>query len=307
MKHIAPDYYGQFRCIADRCRHSCCIGWEIGIDRETRERYRRMDGPFGQRLNAAIDEGEEGSVFRMGKDGRCPMLAPNGLCDLITEKGEEALCQICADHPRFRSFFTGRTETGLGLCCEAAALLILGQERPVRLVSLMDDGADDAPDADEAALLALREACMAILQDRRIPVNARLDRMLEQAAPTLQAHPDAALFRALERLDPAWDQVLDTLDGGWHELPELAAAYEQFAVYLLYRHLPGAMEDGDVEGRIGFCALNTRLLMAICHAHAVRHGACSLEACADYARMWSAEIEYDEENVNALLDAFWEE
>ena len=32
MKIIAPNYYPAFRCIADKCRHSCCIGWEIDID-----------------------------------------------------------------------------------------------------------------------------------------------------------------------------------------------------------------------------------------------------------------------------------
>ena len=32
MRIIAPDYYREFHCIADKCRHSCCIGWEIDID-----------------------------------------------------------------------------------------------------------------------------------------------------------------------------------------------------------------------------------------------------------------------------------
>ena len=32
MQIIVPDYYKEFSCIADHCRHSCCIGWEIDID-----------------------------------------------------------------------------------------------------------------------------------------------------------------------------------------------------------------------------------------------------------------------------------
>ena len=132
MKLIAPDYYPQFRCIADKCRHSCCIGWEIDIDPETRETYRRVPGPFGERLNAAIEDGEV-STFRLGKGERCPMLNASGLCDLITALGEGALCQICADHPRFRSYFSDRTELGLGLCCEEAARLVpADSNRPLR-------------------------------------------------------------------------------------------------------------------------------------------------------------------------------
>lgn len=71
MKLIAPDYYPQFRCIADKCRHSCCIGWEIDIDTDTREKYRRVPGEFGARLNAAIEDGEV-SCFRMLKVGQSP-------------------------------------------------------------------------------------------------------------------------------------------------------------------------------------------------------------------------------------------
>ena len=29
MTVTVPSYYKDFKCIADKCRHSCCIGWEI--------------------------------------------------------------------------------------------------------------------------------------------------------------------------------------------------------------------------------------------------------------------------------------
>ena len=40
MQLFAPTYYKKFKCIADRCQHNCCIGWEIDIDGETPERYK---------------------------------------------------------------------------------------------------------------------------------------------------------------------------------------------------------------------------------------------------------------------------
>ena len=315
---IAPDYYRDFRCIADKCRHSCCIGWEIDIDPATREKYRRVPGDFGARLNASIEDGEVSS-FRLGEGERCPMLNPNGLCDLITELGEDHLCQICADHPRFRSFFSDRTEIGLGLCCEEAARLILTREQPMRLVMLEDDDVTGAsPNDEEAALLALRDELIDLLQDRTRPLEDRLDALLAAVDFAIPVRDWAAVYRSLERLDPAWDALLDSLrpastgaaPRGLSDRPldpfgppSLELALENFCVYLLYRHLPGALEDDDIPGRVAFCVLSTRVLTALCAAKE----SCNMADLINFARMYSAEIEYSEDNIAALLDALWEE
>lgn len=307
MKLIAPDYYPQFRCIADKCRHSCCIGWEIDIDPETREKYRRVSGPFGERLNASIVDGEV-STFRLGEHERCPMLNTSGLCDLITALGEENLCQICADHPRFRNFFADRTEIGLGLCCEEAARLILTREEPMRLICLEDDGQHEPMPAPEASLLGLRDIMIGRMQDRSLPIPNRLDRMLQQWNPAMLMQDTAAwaaLYRGLERLDPAWDAVLDSLLDGLQMPPAtLETAFEQFCVYMLYRHVPGALEDGDHISRFKLAAYSTLMLFYICGAHTKKHGDCTVADLIEYARMYSAEIEYSEDNIAALLDAF---
>lgn len=314
MKLIAPDYYPEFRCIADKCRHSCCIGWEIDVDPDMREKYRRVPGEFGARLNAAIVDGEVSS-FRLGPDERCPMLNANGLCDLITALGEENLCQICADHPRFRNFFADRTEIGLGLCCEEAARLILTRETPVKLIVLEDDGESAGLPEDEAELLALRGELIALMQNKSRSLADRLDALLDAADFAIPDRDWAEVYRGLERLDPAWDSHIEALSPkgsrGRSESPLVASAeakslqnaYAQFCVYLLYRHLPGALEDGDIPGRVAFCVLSTRLLMALC---AAKPG-CTMADLIEFARMYSAEIEYDEDNIAALLDALWEE
>ncbi len=307
MKIVAPNYYPAFRCIADRCRHSCCIGWEIDIDADTREKYRRITGDFGTRLNASIVDGEVSS-FRLGEGERCPMLNANGLCDLITALGEDALCQICADHPRFRNFYADRTEIGLGLCCEEAARLILSQEEPVRLITLENDGEDTALPEEEASLLALRAKLIALMQDASRPIEERLDALLDAVDFAIPDRDWTEVYRGLERLDPAWDAMLDSIS----QLTSCAAPrglsdrpldpFGNFAVYMLYRHLPGALDDDDIPGRVAFCVLSTRLLMALC---AAKPG-CTLADCTEFARMYSAEIEYDEDNIAALLDALWE-
>ena len=39
MKLCAPKYYKKFRCIADKCEHNCCVGWEIDVDESALEKY----------------------------------------------------------------------------------------------------------------------------------------------------------------------------------------------------------------------------------------------------------------------------
>ena len=62
MKIYAPDSYPRFRCIADRCRHTCCVGWEIDIDPGTLAQYRAIltrlrEQPFGLRgLSVALEK-----------------------------------------------------------------------------------------------------------------------------------------------------------------------------------------------------------------------------------------------------------
>ena len=155
MKIIAPDYYADFRCIAGACRHTCCAGWEVDIDGESLARY-RADGEIAP----YIDE-TDAPHFRLTDGERCPFLNKENLCELILRRGEDILCQICRDHPRFRNYWTDRTEIGLGLVCEEAARLILSRPEPMQLVELSDDGCGETAPEDEAWLLDLRVQLLA--------------------------------------------------------------------------------------------------------------------------------------------------
>ena len=131
-----PDYYPEFHCIAEKCPHTCCAGWEIDIDPESLKKYQTMPGAVGDRLRRGMDREGETAFFHLDEKGRCPMLNEQNLCTLILNCGEEALCQICRDHPRFRNFLTGRVEMGLGLVCPEACRLILSRPSPMKLICL---------------------------------------------------------------------------------------------------------------------------------------------------------------------------
>ena len=118
MKLFAPSYYKNFKCIADKCRHSCCVDWEISVDGRSLERYRSSDISLKGEILSEISETDDGSIFKMRSDGRCPFLNSDGLCRIIMECGEEYLCDICALHPRFYNYFSSHAEVGLGMVCE---------------------------------------------------------------------------------------------------------------------------------------------------------------------------------------------
>ena len=69
-----PSYYKTFQCIADKCEHSCCIGWEIDIDEDSYDYYMGIEGAFGERLKeqTVTEDGEHSFVLR--KNGWCPFL-----------------------------------------------------------------------------------------------------------------------------------------------------------------------------------------------------------------------------------------
>lgn len=128
------NYYDSFKCIADKCKDNCCIGWEIDIDENTFNKYMNIDGNLGSRLKNEITTENGVHYFKLTKNERCPFLNNKNLCDIICELGENGLCQICSDHPRYINSYGNITERGVGLACEEACRIILTQKEPAYLI-----------------------------------------------------------------------------------------------------------------------------------------------------------------------------
>lgn len=310
MQNVYPDYYPHFRCIAGRCRHNCCIGWEIDVDEDTLEVYRGIGGKMGARLRANIAWDGETPHFILGAHERCPFLNDKNLCDLILYGGEDLLCQICTDHPRYRSFFSQRTEIGAGLCCEEAARLILTKREKTTLIVTGEGELDE----EETALLTLRDRLFAAAQDREQTVEERMEQILRLCGahvPDIPLAGWADFYLSLERMDETWTHILGSLRERADELPCSAFAaymrgreteYEQLLVYFLYRHVPAALDDGDIRGKAAFAVLSVRLLMALGALRYLQHGAFTAADQIELCRLYSAEIEYSDDNLNALYD-----
>ena len=283
MQEIFPNYYEKFKCIADRCRHSCCVGWEIDVDEDTLDFYSSLDSELGERIRNSI----EGDVphFALSEDERCPFLNKRGLCDIISELGEDGVCDICRMHPRFVNVYDGFSETGLGLCCEEAARIVLTETEKFSL---------ELPDeAKNNAFFKERGEVLGILQDRRVGIGERLKRLAEKYGLSWELSGDELyrLYAPLERLDKSWDKELEHLreprDITALEREDAQIFFEQLACYFVFRHFDGGM---------GFALIGCLVLGAIC-------ADCeSIDQMLDKARMYSSEIEYSEENTQKVKD-----
>ena len=67
MKVLKPFYYDEFNCIAGQCIDSCCIGWKIDIDKKSYNKYKKIKGAFGKKLNDSITRNRtSNNEFRYG-------------------------------------------------------------------------------------------------------------------------------------------------------------------------------------------------------------------------------------------------
>lgn len=290
MQTYVPSYYAKFSCIASRCRHNCCIGWEINVDSDAYSNYLNVEGEFGKLLKQNIVGGKY-PHFKMQKGGRCPFLNKDNLCEIIINLGEDSLCQICKLHPRFINYFENRAEVGLGLCCEEAARLILTNKDKVEIVN----------STEETAFLKLRKKIFDALQNRTVSIEVRMENALNVlGAKYVEQTPRELydIYKTLERLDSGWDAELDRLlVSEQYPLNDFDIIAEQMLVYFVYRHFSESLEDGLFVERLAFAILSYNCIKEICKSYKT----ISIEKIIDIARMYSAEIEYSDENLQKIL------
>ncbi len=315
-----PTYYDKFKCTADKCSDSCCIGWEIDIDSTTADYYSRVGGAFGERLRNCIS----GGSFVLGENERCPFLNVRNLCDIYTTLGEEHLCQICSDHPRFYEWFGAIKEGGLGLCCEAAAQLILTEDFALT-ESVIDEPEEETPtlypllsEAREQIISHLMSDPFSEAMRTALGFCEELQEILdsggeirlpewEKYQPTPQRPDTAAItefFADLEPIDDDWRPYIERCA----KLPEMPLGsimekqefLRRIAVYYVYRFFMKSVFDGDVLGRMKLAAVCTWFIARLWFC-----GDGDFTEMAETAKNFSKEVEYSEENLDSLADAFY--
>ena len=292
MKLYAPRYYKDFKCIADKCEHSCCVGWEIDVDSATLEKYMELKDEYGVVINDSIST-DDTPHFNLDENERCPHLDERGLCKIITNLGEEYLCDICCQHPRFYNFTTV-AEVGIGMSCPEAARIILGASDYTEMEEVGEvDAAEDVAEFDGRAQ---RDKIYRILRDTSLDYKARLNKIY--SSHFIAVGDDTMwlkLLDSLEYLDDANRSLFKNYSS--EKRPGNKDEYlERFLAYFIYRHCTEALSEEDFCVRLGFCLFCERLFASlICYS-----GADSFRQISALASIISEEIEYSDENTLSL-------
>lgn len=289
MKTFAPLYYKDFKCIADKCRHSCCVGWEIDIDSNTEEKYSELCDGYGKKILESIDTSGT-SHFKLDENERCPHLDSHGLCRIISELGEDFLCDICREHPRFYNRTSRGLEAGIGMACEEACRIILTSDEYREFYVLEDDGEECKCDSFDAPLY--RDRIFSILADCTFSFKEKLSTIYYLF--NLSEISDSVLKNTLEKLeylDLSHKEMF--LNGSNHTLTAERAKYlERALAYFVYRHCTEVEDEEDFSASLGFCLFCERLLA-------------SLDGdIFEMARIISEELEYSEENTEIIKNVF---
>lgn len=297
MKTFVPNYYKDFRCIANKCKHNCCIGWEIDIDENTLSLYDNVKTHFKKQLADGINLNDDCACFKLDGKGRCVFLNENNLCEIILNIGENSLCQICTDHPRFKNFYSNRIEMGLGLCCEEAGRIILSQKEPFSLEKIYDDGVDTLETQDEIDFFEYREYLFNRIEEK----ESILD-LCECEFPSKTVSKWADAFLSLERLDEYWTVLLNDLKSIDIEnvtIPEeFEFCFKNLLTYFAYRHLNEFSNEKDLM----FIHLSCEMIKNLCKMHIKKYGELNFEDIVEYSRMYSSEIEYSDENIEKIIE-----
>lgn len=182
MKIRVPDYFKEFKCIASECEDTCCAGWEIVIDDETHNKYKRVDGEFGKRLRDKIVHRDGENIFVLKGDD-CAFLNQKKMCDIYSELGADSLCYTCRQYPRYTEEFGGLREIGISLSCPEAARIILRDNKKVEFeVSEVEEEITSYNDINAMLfiyLLQSRKIVLDMIQNRNIVLEDRVALILK--------------------------------------------------------------------------------------------------------------------------------
>ena len=326
MKYIKPYFYDDFKCKCDKCTDTCCAGWEVDIDSDSYSKYKSVTGDFGKRLNDSINVTDGQPCFKLDKNDRCVFLDHNGLCDIYSNLGEEYLCEICSEHPRFYDFFDGVTEIGLGLCCERVCELLFETDKPVTFESFEDSDNADTNEDDEIYFL-IREKCFEIIQNRKESLKTRIEKLIHYSLYAQnEIFSDSKninknkcrrevfaqvikLFSETEPINEEWTVYVKDIKDNFEIIFDSCDdveinkhEYEQMLTYMLYRHFMQSRYNGNILSVVAFCIASIMFIYLCDCKTFYEKKSVEFSDRINIVKLWSKQIEYSEENTQLLYD-----
>ena len=296
MISIYPTIYHTFQCKADRCEDTCCQLWTIDIDEATAKRYHTMTGSLGESLRQAITVDDEGSHFIFSKkQPMCPLLNEQGLCKVVLELGEGGLCDTCHMHPRFYKYIEDLELCGVGLSCEASVELLAEDTQSNQVIFTIEDDDGEFSSNERLGIHNVFELLAFDIDSARFQYTPN---------PNAQYYTELLeLYGTTEPIDEEWTTQINVLS---HDIDKLIASVQTYISthdmglfnkvfqYILYRQID-MLADYSLEAIHSYAkdAVEYILMTSATDGLALKQIA-----------KWSQQIEYDEDNVELLLQYY---
>ncbi len=321
MRYTFEDHYHDFKCIASKCPDSCCKGWEIIVDSDAYEKYKKNSSEFSKRIIKKITTNEDSEHVFIQKNGRCPFLNDKKLCDIIINEGENELCEVCRQHPRFVEEYGDITEISLSLSCPAV-IDIIKNKTSLTFYSIKENDENAEYIIDDPLLPALLE-----IREKMLDIIARHDTyeavsLIYSLALGFQNNIDADDFSDAAKLTPEYGEVkkfdyygvlssLEILTDEWREvlnseknkpnnIDKNDILLKNILSYFVYRYIPKSINDGDIISKAQFVIFS---LGAIIHfAERNIFLSSQKDALAYTARLYSKEIEHNPDNIEKIMN-----
>lgn len=189
-----PMYLKEFKCIGGSCEDSCCIGWDVDIDKSTFKQYYKVQDEEMRKMfqknvhnnnNYCSDDVDYGKV-KLKKGKRCPFLDDKNYCVIHSKLGEEYLSNVCSSFPRITNKIDGYYEMSLDVACPEAARILLAKEEGIEfkeseeslgkhiLSSDINTNSKEFKNSPIKYFNDIRDLSIKIIQNRRFDLSERL-------------------------------------------------------------------------------------------------------------------------------------
>lgn len=160
--------YDSFKCIADKCRFTCCSGWDINIDINTYEKWNKENNKFKNMLNKLNFVDENNIIVNKKTSDSCPFLDDRGLCNIVKNNGDEYLSLTCKTFPRIENLFDGIKELTLSCSCPEV-VDIIDKIEEIILEKHHNDDYTELP-----IEMKIRDTIIHIIKEKDINIESKL-------------------------------------------------------------------------------------------------------------------------------------
>lgn len=190
IKVKSPEYFKNFKCIGGECEDSCCIGWDIDVDKNTFFQYEDLnDNLFKDSIfinEDCVSDEVDYAKIKLNNLKKCPFLKECGYCKIHSELGEGYLSNTCSHYPRILNKIDDDYEISLDLSCPEAARIILSNKDGINFIedeislnkyivaSELDTNDEEFEELPIKYFKEIRDYCFNIIKKHEYSISKRL-------------------------------------------------------------------------------------------------------------------------------------